>query len=142
MDLVKKRFLIFFIFLLVFSHSFLKAEEEDILLQAVADQIQVLVKDLKTLDTVIMFVPNEKALELPDKGGLKLVEYALSKKVTLCGPSMLFLIFKVVEYFWKADKQSKNIMDVIELANKISTQRRKSRLKTYHSCKGSIFYIK
>ena len=80
------------------------------------------IKDLKTLDTVIMFVPNEKALELPDKGGLKLVEYALSKKVTLCGPSMLFLIFKVVEYFWKADKQSKNIMDVIELANKISTQ--------------------
>ena len=80
------------------------------------------IKDLKTLDTVIMFVPNEKALELPDRGGLKLVEYALSKKVTLCGPSMLFLIFKVVEYFWKADKQSKNIMDVIELANKISTQ--------------------
>ena len=80
------------------------------------------IKDLKTLDTVIMFVPNEKALELPDKGGLKLVEYALSKKVTLCGPSMLFLIFKVVEYFWKADKQSKNVMDVIELANKISTQ--------------------
>ena len=35
---------------------------------------------------------------------------------------MLFLIFKVVEYFWKADKQSKNIMDVIELANKISTK--------------------
>ncbi len=80
------------------------------------------IKDLKTLDTVIMFVPNEKALELPDKAGLKLVEYALSKKVTLCGPSMLFLIFKVVEYFWKADKQSKNIIDVIELANKISTQ--------------------
>ena len=80
------------------------------------------IKDLKTLDTVIMFVPNEKALELPDKGGLKLVEYALSKKVTLCGPSMLFLIFKVVEYFWKADKQSKNIIDIIELANKISTQ--------------------
>ena len=42
------------------------------------------IKDLKTLDTVIMFVPNEKALELPDKAGLKLVEYALSKKVTLC----------------------------------------------------------
>ena len=53
MDLVKKRFLIFFIFLLVFSHSFLKAEEEDILLQAVADQIQVLVKDLKTLEKAV-----------------------------------------------------------------------------------------
>ena len=53
MDLVKKKFLIFFIFLLVFSHSFLKAEEEDILLQAVADQIQVLVKDLKTLEKAV-----------------------------------------------------------------------------------------
>ena len=69
-----------------------------------------------------MFVPNEKALELPEKGGQKLVEYALSKKVTLCGPSMLYLVFKVVEYFWKADRQSKNILNVIELANKISTQ--------------------
>jgi len=80
------------------------------------------IKDLKTLDTIIMFCPNEKALELPDKGGQKLMEYALSKKVTLCGPSMLFLILKVAEYFWKADKQSKNILNVIELANKISSQ--------------------
>ena len=56
------------------------------------------IKDLKTLDTIIMFCPNEKALELPDKGGQKLMEYALSKKVTLCGPSMLFLILKVAEY--------------------------------------------
>jgi DNA recombination protein RmuC len=80
------------------------------------------IKDLKTLDTIIMFCPNEKALELPDKGGQKLMEYALSKKVTLCGPSMLFLVLKVAEYFWKADKQSKNILNVIELANKISSQ--------------------
>ena len=35
---------------------------------------------------------------------------------------MLFLILKVAEYFWKADKQSKNISNVIELANKISSQ--------------------
>ena len=80
------------------------------------------IKDLKTLDTIIMFCPNEKALEIPDRGGQKLMEYALSKKVTLCGPSMLFLILKVAEYFWKADKQSKNILNVVELANKISTQ--------------------
>ena len=53
MDLIKKNFLIFSILLLVLSHSFLKAEEEDILLQAVADQIQVLVKDLKTLEKAV-----------------------------------------------------------------------------------------
>ncbi|MBD1150131.1 tol-pal system protein YbgF [Pelagibacterales bacterium SAG-MED29] len=53
MDLIKKNFLIFVIFLLALSHSFLKAEEEEILIQAVADQIQVLTKDLKTLEKVV-----------------------------------------------------------------------------------------
>ena len=50
------------------------------------------------------------------------MEYALGKKVTLCGPAMLYYTLKVAEYFWNADKQSKNIKDVIELANKVSTQ--------------------
>ncbi len=52
MDLIKKNFLIFSIFLLL-SCSFLKAEEEEILIQAVADQIQVLTKDLKTLEKAV-----------------------------------------------------------------------------------------
>ena len=81
------------------------------------------IKDLNTLDTIIMFCPNEKAVsELPNEGGKRLMEYALSKKVTLCGPSMLFYTLKVAEYFWNADKQSKNISNVIELATKISNQ--------------------
>ena len=53
MDFIKKSFLIFFILLLTLSHSFLKAEEEEVLLQAVADQIQVLTKDLKTLEKAV-----------------------------------------------------------------------------------------
>jgi len=53
MDLIKKNFLIFFIFLLTLSHSSLKAEEEEVLIQAVADQIQVLTKDLKTLEKAV-----------------------------------------------------------------------------------------
>ena len=97
------------------------------------------IKDLKTLDTIIMFCPNEKALELPDKGGQKLMEYALSKKVTLCGPSMLFLILIVPRVvFWKADKQSKNILNVIELANKISSQ----TVDIYNSAKKLKIHLK
>ena len=81
------------------------------------------IKDLKTLDTIIMFCPNEKAItELPNEGGKRLMEYALSKKVTLCGPSMLFYTLKVAEYFWNTDKQSKNLSNVIDLATKISNQ--------------------
>ena len=80
------------------------------------------IKDLKTLDTIIMFCPNEKAItELPNEGGKRLMEYALSK-VTLCGPSMLFYTLKVAEYFWNTDKQSKNLSNVIDLATQISNQ--------------------
>ena len=53
MNLIKKKFLTFFILSLILSNSFVKAEEEDILIQAVADQIQVLTKDLKTLEKAV-----------------------------------------------------------------------------------------
>ena len=53
MDLIRKSFLIFFILLLTLSHAYLKAEEEEVLIQAVADQIQVLTKDLKTLEKAV-----------------------------------------------------------------------------------------
>ena len=38
---------------LIFVTSFLKAEEDDIVLQAIADQIQVLTKDLKTIEKAV-----------------------------------------------------------------------------------------
>ena len=50
---IKKKFFIFFIFLIVFSNSILKAEEESALIEAVADQINVLTKDLKTLEKAV-----------------------------------------------------------------------------------------
>jgi len=53
MRLIKKNIFIFFIFLIVFSNSILKAEEESALLEAVADQINVLTKDLKTLEKAV-----------------------------------------------------------------------------------------
>ena len=53
MDLIKKKILIFSIIFLFSSNSFLKAEEEEVLIQAVADQIQVLTKDLKTLEKAV-----------------------------------------------------------------------------------------
>ncbi len=53
MYLIKKNYLIFLLFLLVFSCSFLKAEEEEVSNQALADQIQVLIKDIKTLEKAV-----------------------------------------------------------------------------------------
>ena len=49
----KNKILLFFSIILFFSFSLLKAEEEEILLQAVSDQIQVITKDLKTLEKAV-----------------------------------------------------------------------------------------
>ncbi len=81
------------------------------------------IKEINTLDMVIMFCPNEDAFfRLPDGSSYKMIDYALSKKITLSGPSSLYATLKSVERSWKIDKQSKNIKDIVDIANKISSQ--------------------
>ena len=54
MNFIKKNLINFLLILsLVFSQNILKAEEEEAQLQAVADQIEVLMRDLKTLEKAV-----------------------------------------------------------------------------------------
>jgi len=53
MDYIKKKFLIFLLTGLILSNSFLIAEEEELMIESLKDQIQVLVKDLKTLEKAV-----------------------------------------------------------------------------------------
>ena len=54
MDYIKKKFHFFLIIIiLVATSSFLKAEEDEADIQAVRDQIQILIKDLKTLEKAV-----------------------------------------------------------------------------------------
>ena len=69
-----------------------------------------------------MFCPNEAAISSLGNSSRKMMDYAIQKKITLVGPSMLYFTLKTVEYYWKAEKQSKNTQKIIELANKISSQ--------------------
>jgi len=81
------------------------------------------IKGLKTIDTVIMFCPNESAIsELPRKGGSALFEYAIKNKVTLASPSIFYYMLKTAEYSWKVYRQNKNVSDIIQLANLVSSQ--------------------
>ena len=80
------------------------------------------IKEINSLDTVIMFCPNEPSISSLGDISRKMMDYAISKKITLVGPSMLYFALKTVEYFWKTEKQSKNVQNIIELANKVSTQ--------------------
>ena len=53
MDWIKKITFTFVICISIILYSSLKAEEEEILIQSVADQLQVLIKDLKTLEKAV-----------------------------------------------------------------------------------------
>ena len=54
MNLIKKNLRIFLITILILLVNFhLKAEDEEIILQAISDQIQVLTKDLKTIEKAV-----------------------------------------------------------------------------------------
>ena len=77
---------------------------------------------INTLDAVIMFCPNEAAISSLGASSRKMMDYAIDKKVTLVGPAMLYFTLKTVEYYWKAERQSKNTQKIIELANKLSSQ--------------------
>ena len=80
------------------------------------------IKEINSLDTVIMFCPNEPSISSLGDVSRNMMDYAISKKITLVGPSMLYFALKTVEYFWKTEKQSKNVQSIIELANKVSSQ--------------------
>ena len=70
-----------------------------------------------------MFCPNESAISiLPRQGGSKLFEYAIKNKVTLASPSIFYYMLKTAEYSWKADKQSKGVKEIMELASLVSAQ--------------------
>ena len=54
MNFIKKKLTVFLIASSLISFNlYLKAEEEDVMLQAVVDQIQVLTKDLKTIEKAV-----------------------------------------------------------------------------------------
>ena len=86
---------------------------------------------INSLDAVIMFCPNEAAISSLGNSSRKMMDYAIQKKITLVGPSMLYFTLKTVEYYWKAEKQSKNTQKIIDLANKISSQ----SIEIYESAK-------
>tara|TARA_B100001996_G_C18638629_1_gene584717 strand:+ start:247 stop:1296 length:1050 start_codon:yes stop_codon:yes gene_type:complete len=93
---------------------------------------------IKSLDSVIMFCPNESAISTLGDSSRKMMEYAIEKKITLVGPAMLYFTLKTVEYYWKAEKQSKNTREVIKLAEEIGSQ----SVKVYESAEKAIDNIK
>ena len=91
------------------------------------------ISEIKSLDAVIMFTPNEQCIFGLGKVSRDFMDLAFSKKITLVGPAMLYFVLKSIEANWKADKQSKNLKEVIEIADKVCSQ----AVEIYDSAKNS-----
>lgn len=74
-------------------------------------------KDIETLDFVILFIPIEGAFALIFQQMQELYEYAYKKNIILASPSTLISILKVIEYGWRVEYQDKNSQVIAKKAS-------------------------
>ncbi len=76
-------------------------------------------KPRRAIDFVIMFVPNEGALQLALAHSPEIWSEAFNKKVFITGQQNLFAILKMIEIAWRQYHQTENEKKVFDLAEEL-----------------------
>jgi DNA recombination protein RmuC len=71
-------------------------------------------KDINTLDFVLMFIPVEAAYFVAVNNDTELYQYASGKKVLLVCPSTLLITMQLVGSLWRIDDQKRHVHDIAE----------------------------
>lgn len=67
---------------------------------------------LKTLDSLIMFVPVEPAFTAAIQADSKLLEYAWSRNIIVLSPTTLIFALRIVANLWRQEEQRHNVQEI------------------------------
>lgn len=79
-------------------------------------------KQLNTLDYVMLFIPVESAYIALLKGEQGILDIAERAKVVIVGPSTLMSTLRTVEMLWQQDRQNQNALKIANDAGKLYDQ--------------------
>jgi DNA recombination protein RmuC len=83
-----------------------------------AKRYQELIGD-RTLDVVLMFVPNEAAFHAALTQDLGLYEQAFRQGVVVCSPTTLLAALQLVGHVWRSEKQNTHARQIAEEAGRM-----------------------
>jgi DNA recombination protein RmuC len=94
-------------------------------------------KPRQAIDFVIMFVPNDNALNLAFSFDTKLWQDAFEGKVFITGPQNLFAILRMIQIAWRQHNQTENQRRIISMAEEM-LKRVGEFIKRYETVGGDI----
>jgi DNA recombination protein RmuC len=75
--------------------------------------------NINSPDYVLMFVPIEGAYMMAIEADQGIFEEAFDKRVAVVTPSTLYATLKLIEQLWRYERQSENVMKLIDRASKL-----------------------
>jgi DNA recombination protein RmuC len=73
----------------------------------------------RTLDIVLLFVPNEAAFHAAIGRDSSLYEEAFRQRVVICSPTTLLAALQLISHVWRSEKQNQNAQRIAEEAGKL-----------------------
>lgn len=98
------------------AHSALHLQSLRQHIKLLSDKQYQKLKDVKTLDFVLMFIPIEPALTVAMQADEALFNEALSRNIVMVTPSTLLATLRTIQNIWRFDYQNQNAVKIAQKA--------------------------